>query len=409
MFQILKDIKVKKIIVLAILIRLLLMPFFFHPDIKTYNYQASFLQKGVWDIYTYLSDRKAELPLKEEFVYFPLTYYFIGGYQFVISPLLGSGFNEWLSDSSSQYYSHPQVFKYLFLLKLPYLFLDILIGLLLTQFFLNEQKKREILKIWFFNPFSLILIYIFSNVDIMPVFLSVLSLLAVKYQRFALSALCLSLGAAFKAYTLLFIPLLIIFANSIRSKLLAAGIGVGVVAGVLVPFMGSNSFKESTLTSGLTTRLLLLNLDLGFGEVLLIGIVVISALVFNSLFIIKNYEKLTYLYAGLLLLLYSFIHFHIQWLLWVLPFLAIIVVTRKQFLVPTILLLTTAFIIPIFYDDKFMSVALLSVISPLYTQLPSPAIFIQRFYPPSLVQSLLHSILAGGSLIFCWRLLQNEK
>ncbi len=92
----------QKILALAILLRLLIMPFFFHPDIKTYHFQASFLRQGVVNIYSYLTENKKSLPVKEEFVYFPLSYFLLGGYQTAISPLLGADFNSWLSDASQQ-------------------------------------------------------------------------------------------------------------------------------------------------------------------------------------------------------------------------------------------------------------------------------------------------------------------
>src|SRR3990172_1880264 len=119
----------KKLIVLAIALRLLVAMFYFHPDIKTFNYQASFLKQGVFNIYTYLVEHKATLPLKEEFVYFPLTYFTLGAYQAIASPILGSGFDSWLADAGiNSFVKNPQIFKYLAVLKLPYLIVDVLIG-----------------------------------------------------------------------------------------------------------------------------------------------------------------------------------------------------------------------------------------------------------------------------------------
>src|SRR3989304_8391664 len=92
----------KKLLILAIILRLLIMPFFFHPDIKTYHFQASFLSKGVFNIYPYLIENREKLPLKEEFVYFPLTYFFLGGYQALVSPLLGDNFTNWLAGASGR-------------------------------------------------------------------------------------------------------------------------------------------------------------------------------------------------------------------------------------------------------------------------------------------------------------------
>src|SRR3989344_3206331 len=123
MFEILKIPSIRKLLILAVLIRFLIMPFYFHPDIKTYNFQSSFLKMGVWHIYNYLSENKDKLPLKDGFVYFPLTYFFLGSYQIVASPLLGSNFENWLFNAQITSAADVGVFRYLFILKSPFLVL----------------------------------------------------------------------------------------------------------------------------------------------------------------------------------------------------------------------------------------------------------------------------------------------
>jgi hypothetical protein len=136
---------VKKLLLLAIVLRLLVSAFIFHPDIKTYSFQASFLKKGVFNIYSYLVENKKTLPLKDGFVYFPLTYLTLGGYQAVLSPVFGSGFDSWLSDAGvNSFIGNSQIFKYLVLLKLPYLVLDIAIAFLLMRFFESKEEKKKV-------------------------------------------------------------------------------------------------------------------------------------------------------------------------------------------------------------------------------------------------------------------------
>src|SRR3989344_786840 len=121
----------KKLLILAIALRILVAGLLFHPDIKVYNFQSSFLKKGVINIYSYLIENKKTLSFKEEFVYFPLTYFVIGGYQWIVSPLMGDSFDLWLSNASStSFVRDPNIFKYLIVLKFPYLVLDILIAFL---------------------------------------------------------------------------------------------------------------------------------------------------------------------------------------------------------------------------------------------------------------------------------------
>lgn len=408
MFNILKLPKMKKVLILAILIRLLIMPFYFHPDIKTFNFQASFLKKGVWDIYSYLSVHKSELPLKDDFVYFPLTYFFLGGYQVIVTPLLGPGFGKWLYNASSNATSDVGVFRYLFILKLPYLILDILIAFFLADLFSDSKIKKEIFVAWLFNPFAIILVYMYSNVDIFPVFLIVLSIYLAAKNRFYLSALALGLGGSFKAFPLLLVPFLVLKASTIKDKILVVFFSVGIFLLTILPFIKFSAFRESTLTSGLTTRIVSSGLNIGFDEVLMPAIILLSVLFFWGLSRTKI-ELWRYYLVALVLTLVS-IHFHIQWLLWVLPFFTILYVLNfykeRKFIVFFLLI---AFMIPLLYADKSMTVGLLQAVSPLYELLPIPQVLISKIYDISTIQGILHSILFGLGLFLSQRIINREE
>lgn len=407
------------IILLAVLLRLLIMPFYFHPDIKTYNFQASFLQSGVFNIYSYLAEEKARLPLKEEFVYFPLTYYFLGGYQVIASPLLGSGFHSWLYNAGVSVTDQIGTFRYLFLLKLPYLFLDILVGFIITLFFIERKQKKLALKLWLFNPFSIILIYVYSNVDIMPVTLTVLSLLFAKNNKLVLSALCIGLGGAFKAYPLLFLPILFLYANNIKEKLTVLTVACGSLLLILAPFLTTESFKQSTLVSGLTTRMLLPVINIGFNEAILISIIPVMVLL-SYVFLKQsiNTKNLEIYFFAVLMILYSFIHFHIQWLLWVVPFVVIIVVKgsegifseeNKRFNILIFLSLSLALSIPLLYNDSSMTFSLLRPISLWFSLLFTPFNIVSRIYDPYVLQSILHTLFASFNIVLIWHLLRKQE
>jgi len=53
----------------------MIMPFLFHPDIKSQYFHAQFLQHGVLNIYQYLRKTKIYLGTKTTFNYPPLPYY----------------------------------------------------------------------------------------------------------------------------------------------------------------------------------------------------------------------------------------------------------------------------------------------------------------------------------------------
>lgn len=399
-----------KLILLAILLRVLIMPFYFHPDIKTYHFQSSFLKQGVFDIYSYLESNKSDLPLKEEFVYFPLTYFSLGSYQILASPFLGDDFNNWIANAGIGASEQVGAFKYLFILKLPYLSLDILIAFLLMGIFKDERDKKKVFTLWLFNPFSLILIYVFSNVDIFALTLTALSLLFAQKNRLVIAAICLGIGAGFKAYPLVFLPILLLYAKGIKERILITIAGLGAFMLIIAPFISSTAFKQTTLMSGLTTRMFLPVINLGFQETLFIALIPFS-LIFFSAWIKDNldYEHIVYYYFAVLALLFSFIHYHIQWLLWIIPFAIIMAVKRPKLIGYLVLMGVIAFAIPMIYDDKSMSVSLLRPFSLWYEAIPTPYDFVSRVYNANALQSLLHTLLAGASLAVVWNLFRNEQ
>lgn len=399
-----------KLVLVAILLRILIMPFYFHPDIKTYNFQASFLRQGVFNIYSYLEEHKQELPLKEEFVYFPLTYFFLGGYQFMTTPFLGEGFNTWIRNGGSSALEQPETFRYLFILKFPYLVLDIIVAFLLMSLFKEDRDKKRAFLLWLFNPFSITLIYIFSNVDIIAVTLTVLSMVLAQRKRMILAALCLGIGAGFKAYPLIFLPILLLYTQSTKQKVLVTFTALGSLMLVLAPFISSAAFRQTTLLSGLTTRILIPVISLGFEETIFVALIPLS-LLFFYIWLKENKElgDIVNYYFVVLVLLYSFIHYHIQWLLWIIPFAVILIVKEERLKWILVFMGILSFSIPLLYNDKSMSVALLRPLSIWYDLAPTPFTIISRIYSPIILQSMIHSLLAGASLAIAWALFVKRK
>lgn len=398
------------IIVLAVLIRMAVMPFYFHPDLKTINFQASFLKQGVFNIYSYLPAHKQELSIKEGFAYFPLTYFFFGGYQILATPVFGEQFNDWLKNPSAQVTESVGVYRYLFLLKIPYLVFDIALAFVLMNFFIDEGQRRKILLLWLLNPFSIALIYLYSNFDVIPAFITMCSLLLAQKRKLALASLLLGLGAGFKVYPLLFFPFLLLYAKSYKQALVMALSCLGTVALILAPFAISSGFKESIFASGITDRIAKSGFSIGYGETILIFPVAFTALLLSAL-LEKNLklDTLWKLYLTVLLLLFSFINFHISWILWVMPLFAMVFVYDKKYRIPTTALTMMACSIPLLFNDKYMSVSLLSPISSLYTTLPIPFTILQFIHDPYEIQSVIHSLFAGTSLATIFYLLRQER
>jgi uncharacterized membrane protein len=398
---------VKRLLILAIVLRVLVAGLLFHPDIKTYNFQASFMRKGVFNIYSYLVNNKSTLPLKDEFVYFPLTYFTVGIYQIVASPILGSGFNAWLANADSNaIVMDPNIFRYLLVMKLPYLVLDIVIAFLLLHYFTDKTKAKMAFIFWLFNPFTIFLIYAYSNIDIYPVALSLIALLLAEKGRTKSAAVLLGLAAGFKLYPLLFMPFLALTGKNLKDKIFLAAVPILIFVGISLPFL-SPAFINSTLISGLTTRILYPNLGIGFNESLIVGILTMVGLFFYSALVDKKMDMVSY-WSVLFLVVLSFAHFHIAWLLWVAPFLVILVVRKPQLAWTILALSAFAFVIPLLYEDRFMTVGLLRPYSLYFDLLPTPFAVVQKFFDPYSLQSIFHSALAGVTLVVSYIAIKKE-
>lgn len=400
--------QIVSLILFAIAIRILIMPFFFHPDIKTYHFQSSFLKQGVFNIYEYLSVRKNELPLKEEFIYFPLTYFFLGSYQGLISPLLGPDFNSWISNADQNTNKTFETYRYLFLLKFPYLIMEFLIIFFLLKLADNQVVKRRLLLFSLFNPASIFIIYVFSNVDVFPVLFVLLSLLSLSKKQYFLSGIFLGIGAGFKAYPLVLLPFFVLAAPQIKQRisLILGSLGLSLL--IILPFLNSQSFRESTLTSGLVTRLLNASIGLGFGESIIVGVVALSLLFYNGWVNGVNINNLWKYLTSAFLLLFSFIHFHIQWILWVIPFIGLIYAYNYKIKNAVLSLCGLLTFIPLLYEDKFMTFGLLQPISEVYSLIPIPFGILQKIYDPFVFTSIMHSLLIGGSILVVFSLI-NQK
>jgi len=398
----------KKIIALAILLRLLVAVFIYHPDIKTFNFQSSFLRHGIFNIYSYLINNKENLPLKENFVYFPLTYLSLGSYQAMIAPILGTKFDAWLNNADSfSIVNDSNVFKYLFILKLPYLVLDILIAFLLLNYFNNKSLGKKAFLLWLFNPFTILIIYAYGNIDIFPVFLVLSSLFCIKKNNKTMAALMLGLAAGFKIYPLLFVPFLALSGSNIKEKLKLSIIPFIIFGVISLPFL-SSAFLESTLISGLTIRMFNPGINVGFGESIIVGLMLLSILFFYGLLVDKKINLINY-WLATLLILFSFSHFHIAWLLWAAPLLVILAVKNSKLSFVIFIASLTAILIPLLYQDRSMLISLFRIYSTWFDLFPTPFTVIQKFFDPYSLQSILHSLFAGSVGIIIYILFKTDS
>lgn len=298
----------KNIFALAILLRLLLLPFIYHPDLKSQYFQAQFLSQGHLNIFSFLQKNAKLLPYQDSFNYTPPIYIFQGTYLVLISHLLPSDFSHWLNDWGANQYSYANLPWFLLILKLPYLFFDLLLAYLIYK-----RLNKQSLVLWLFNPFTIYALYFHSNFDILPTFFAFFSLsLLSKTKKIFYSTFFLATAIAFKVFPLFLIPIFFIYLQKNRKHFFTQ-LAVFLLF-YLILFQGFfPGWLNSLGSSGLLQKAFETKL-------LFIPVFPVIYILSSILLVLKKISHSLFL----VILSCSFwilVPIHGQWLIWFLPFL----------------------------------------------------------------------------------------
>lgn len=381
----------KKIFIFAFILRLIIAPLFFHPDIKTQNFDFQFLAQGKINIYQYLEANRKSLSNSDTFNYLPLVYLSFGFQQIILKSFLPTDFSKWINDWGLNQNNYPNLFYFMLILKLPYIFFDLSIGYLLYKIY-----DKKLLTLWLFNPLSLYLIYILANFDIVPVFFSVLALYYLKKSQSTLAFLFLGIATALKLYPLLFFPFFLFNQRTNFKKLFIDSLTYLLPLFLtIIPFIFDTSFIKEFSGSGLTQKLF---------ESRLFDIPVYPVIYF-IVFIYFIYSKNKKIENSFLILYLAFVvlvNFHPQWLLWFLPFILFPVIKNIRWTVIFIISILLVLIYILLTNDYYLFWGHIIPIDPFFIQLNPPYLIIsQRLHlAPETIQLYLKYILAFVSLLF---------
>src|SRR3990167_6272863 len=359
---------IKYILFWAILLRFLVMPFFFHPDLKDHHQRVNYLfSQGILNIYEFLRKDSYTKEHNLDFSYPPLTYFTLGFYQYLISPILGKDFQKWTRDYSDYRYDTIFIFRYLFSLKIIYLIFEMLTGLLIYKLLSNSGKRKLALSLWFFNPVNLYVISAIGQFDIIPTFLSVLSyFLWIKKKTF-ISGLSLGTAIAFKTYPLLFLPFYLLTKSDLKNKIIFLLTTLGIYAVTILPFINSKEFQNDVLFSGLSTRIFQLKISILNHQFSVF--IILYLLLIATYWFLRSKIPLYIFFAITLALIFSTIRFHPQWIIWLIPFLALAYGESRINLKFIGFFIISYFIYFIFFGDSFLMTGLLSPMSTLYLEI----------------------------------------
>ncbi len=385
-YNTLVHLNLKTVFLWALLLRLWLIPFFYHPDLKSQHYHFQFFSQGIVNIFSFLSQNKQNLSYSDTFNYLPATYFFGGIFHQTLNLFLGNSFQAWLNDWGPNKFTPANLPLYIFYLKIPYLLLDLALGWLIYRFY----QSKQLLSFWLFNPISLYVIYFQGNFDIMPVFLTFLSFLLAKNNRPVLSYLILGLAISLKIYPILFLPYLVLQNHPKKIlDIIPVFISGAFPLLTVLPFLSDPSFLQSFSGSGLTQQIFQTRLF----SVPVFPLVYLLSFYFyyrkndtstmpNSLFIIN-------------LVFFATTTFHPQWLLWFLPFYLPLFFKPKlfSFFTWTSVLLCLVYVLLI--NDNFLNFGHLVVLNPLFAEQTNlNQVLTLRFsLNPKLFQNILQLVL----------------
>ncbi|MFA5795621.1 MAG: hypothetical protein WC885_00370 [Candidatus Shapirobacteria bacterium] len=352
----------KQLFVLSLIIKLLLLPWFYHPDIKSQYFHFQYLSRGVTNIYQYIDQNKTNLPYQDTFNYLPLTYFTFGTYSAIVQKIAPPNFSTWINDWSDHQNNYANLPVFLFLLKLPYLFLDTLIGLLIYRLY----PKKNYYLLWLFNPLVFYLIYVLQNFDILPVFFTFLAFYLLKRQRPSLSFFIFGLSIALKFYSLLLLPFFLISTRSNFSKLIKYSfISLIPLLFSVLPFINDSSFIRSFIGSGLTQKII----EFKLFSIPVFPIIYILYFLYSWRYSPSTiFKNITFIF----LLFVCLVNFHSQWLLWFYPFYLLAFASSPKKLLLGHLLFLPLLLRVLLIDDNYLTWGHLIPIDPLFVKVTSP-------------------------------------
>lgn len=232
-----------RFILLALFVRVLLMPFFGHVDVLSEARRIYF-----WDISgVYFDDISRNATALFQLLFYKAFSVFIPheAMAFAHADMANS------TATPAEYFEflgHPNIFRILFVIKIPFLVADLVTAWGIFALCGRTNAARAATVLWLFNPITLFAFYIFGRFESIPIMFCVLSMLAFQKKRVLLSALLLGLSINSREIFIFLGPafLAVLFSSGSRDMSLSAK----VWASIIVVFALSVSLQLISLTGG---------------------------------------------------------------------------------------------------------------------------------------------------------------
>ncbi|MFH0864262.1 MAG: hypothetical protein V1858_04195 [Candidatus Gottesmanbacteria bacterium] len=396
-------------LIVGLIIRLAVMPFTAHSDMwpqSLAGYLAA--NQHILNISQYMRDNPdpqiAGIYAPGFFPYPILALLFFMVRELVFKIFYQMDYFQFLLGWYGPFLEHPLVNFYIFIWKLPYLIFDLGTAYLLTKFFINQKQKILAFALWMLNPWTIYTTFMFGQCDIIPTFAIVLALLLAYKKQSLLAILTLGLAIAFKSYPLMILPAfcLILSANPLMFiGYFFLGLAPTIISDL--PFYSSLPWRQDVLFSFQSQFLTSPAIPAGNGENVLL-FPLIWALILGGTYLAK--VKVNSLWAvclAIFLGLFSISYYYPQWVIWMSPFIVILLVKNPRLITITgTLFILWLILISLF--ERSLTIGLFSPLWPALHNIPSFGEAINPIYPALSLKSIIRGLFAAPGLYLIYKL-----
>lgn len=397
-------------------IRLVLMPITVHPDLWGHSFTAYFFAyQGRLNIYDFLLSLPKDHPLvmnygvNDIFIYPPLAYFTLGIFRFLVRPFADANFIPWLMVNISHFYNYPTLGLQLFLFKLPYLFTDIASAFLLSGLFDDPKKKKWAFNLWMFNPVTIYATFMMGQLDILPVFFTILASYMIKKDKVGWGLFFLGVGGAYKMYPLLLVPAAaFLLGTSFWKKIKLLLLGLSPYILTIAPYLASKGFRAMVLFGPKETKILFMSFPVTAAEgvfpfVLFLVVIYLAAYFLKRKFPVELYS------LSILLLLFSVTDYHPQWFLWLTPFLIWALIKYSFKYIEIVIAMVVTWIILTLLFEASLSYGLFVPIFHNLQNAPSLSVYLAKVTNVFQFRSIVRSIFAGLSIFYVYNLYKEPQ
>jgi hypothetical protein len=371
---------------LGLVLRLALIPVSVHPDFRAVNLAAYFIsQKGeLFSFYDHISrlprtDHLVQLYGDNLFIYPPPAYLIHALFNKLFYPFYPQN-AFWILINDIGQLRHTAGFAALmYWLKLPYLVTDILCFYLLFRY-LPKVKRYQLIWLWWFNPVVIYTCYLVGQFDIFVALFMILAVITLKKPL--LSSVMLGLGAGFKPFSLLLLPLLP--GNKIKN--LIAGLGTYFL--LIAPYLGSAAFRQYALLASQSDKMLFAKIMISGSQYLPLFILGLILVYWWNYFSPGKMSGWAWLSLPLLLF-FGLTNYHPQWFVWLMPFLVFSYIFNPKTRRPWLVLLACYFTVILLFEPS-LNFGLFGW--SFRFDLP-----VSRFITPDMLASIIRAIFAASA------------